>query len=153
MSDGCRLPIIRAVDSVVLACLLLAACSEIGVAPVSGSAATAQVTGTVAYRERIALPPTALIKVQLIDVSRADAPAVVLGEAISEAGGRQSPFAFLIAYDPAKIEENHSYAVQARIEEDGSLRFINDQRHAVITRGAPTRVELVLKQVGGRLPR
>jgi putative lipoprotein len=153
LSGGCRLPSIRAADSAVLVCLLLAACSAIGVAAVSGSAATAQVTGTVAYRERIALRPTALIKVQLIDASRADARAVVLGEAISEAGGRQPPFAFSIAYDPAKIEENRAYAVQARIEEDGSLRFINDQRHAVITRGAPTRVEMVLIQVGGRLPR
>ncbi len=153
MSDACRLPSIRAADFVVLGCLLLAACSGIGVAPVSLSATSAQVTGTVTYRERIALPPTALIKVQLVDVSRADAPAVVLGEAVSEAGGRQPPFAFSIAFDPTKIEANRAYAVQARIEEDGSLRFINDQRHAVLTRGAPTHVEMVLKQVGGRMPR
>lgn len=113
----------------------------------------AKVAGTVAYRERIALPPTAVIKVQLADVSRADAKAIVLGEQVIEAKGKQVPFAFEIPYDPAKIEANHTYAVQARIEDGGQLRFINDQRYAVITRGAPTRVDMVLKSVGGQGPR
>ena len=58
-------------------------------------------TGTVTYRERIALPPTAVLKVQL---------------------------AFEIIYDPARIESNHSYAV--------------------ITRGAPVHVDMVLRSVG-----
>lgn len=105
------------------------------------------ITGTVSYRERIALPPTAVLKVQLVDVSRADAPAVVIGEQLISSGGRQVPFAFDIAYDSTKIEPNHSYAVQARIEVDGELRFINDQRYAVITRGSPVHVEMVLKSV------
>lgn len=108
------------------------------------------VTGTVSYRERIALPPDALVKVQLVDVSRADAPADVLGKQVVEAGGRQVPFAFEIAYDPATVVSNHSYAVQARIEEGGQLRFINDQHYPVITRGAPREVDLVLKLVGNR---
>ena len=115
--------------------------------PARAEGAMAQVTGTVAYRERIALPPTAVIKVQLVDVSRADAPAIVLGEQVIEAGGRQVPFDFAIAYDAGRIETNHSYAVQARIEDDGRLRFISDQHYAVVTRGAPMRVDLVLKSV------
>ena len=105
-------------------------------------------TGTVTYRERIALPPTAVIKVQLVDVSRADAPAIVLGEQVTHAAGKQVPFAFEIPFDPARIEANHSYAVQARIEQDGKLRFISDRHYAVITRGAPTHVDIVLRSVG-----
>jgi putative lipoprotein len=96
---------------------------------------------------------TAAIKVQLVDVSRADAPAVVLGEQIIQAGGKQVPFAFAISYDPARIEANRSYAVQARIEDDGKLRFISDQHYGVITRGAPVHVDMVLKAVGGPMPR
>jgi putative lipoprotein len=119
----------------------------------SSAARPAMVTGTVAYRERIALPPSAVVKVQLVDVSRADAKAVVLGEHVIEAKGRQVPFAFEIPYDPAKIEVNHSYAVQARIEDAGQLRFISDQRYAVITNGAPTKVDLLLKAVGGSAPK
>ena len=126
----------------------LAACSTTNAVPAGGGASVAKVTGTVTYRERIALPPTAVIKVQLVDVSRADAPAIVLGEQVTHAAGRQVPFAFEIQFDPARIEANYSYAVQARIEEDGKLRFISDRHYAVITGGAPTHVDIVLRSVG-----
>ena len=119
-----------------------------GTGPAPGTSA-AKVTGSVGYLQRVALPPTAVIKVVLVDVSRADAPAIVLGEQVFAAGGRQVPFPFEIAYDPARIQANHTYAVQARIEDGGVLRFITDQRHAVITRGAPNHVELVLRPIGG----
>jgi putative lipoprotein len=126
----------------------LAACTTTNAVPAGGGASSAKVTGTVTYRERIALPPTAVIKVQLVDVSRADAPAIVLGEQVTQAARKQVPFSFEIAFDPAKIEASHSYAVQARIEEDGELRFISDRHYAVITRGAPTYVDIVLRSVG-----
>jgi len=120
--------------------------------PGGGGATMSKMTGTVGYRERIALPPAATIRVQLVDVSRADAPADVLGEQLIEAAGRQVPFAFEIRYDPARIDERMSYAVQARIEDGGRLLFISDQSYPVITRGAPTAVNLLLKSVG-RSPR
>lgn len=124
--------------------LLIAACA----AGVQSPAQSATLKGTVTYRERIALPPSAVVKVQLVDVSRADAPAVVLGEQLIRTEGRQVPFAFEIAYDPKRIEDRFTYAVQARIEVDGQLRFINDQRYPVLTRGAVDRAELLLRAVG-----
>ena len=138
---------LRAASGLVAA--LLAGCTSIGAAPAGAGAPAARVTGTVTYLQRVALPPEALIKVQLLDVSRADAPAAVLGEQVITAGGRQVPFAFEIAYDPARIDPRMTYAVSARIEEGGRLRFISDRRHAVITRGAPGHVDMVLKAVGG----
>ena len=126
----------------------LAACSTTSAVPAGGGTSTAKVTGTVTYRERIALPPIAVIKVQLVDVSRADAPAIVLGEQVTHAAGKQVPFAFRITFDPARIEASNSYAVQARIEQDGKLRFISDRHYAVITGGAPTHVDIVLRSVG-----
>jgi len=132
-----------------LAALLLAGCATMTAVPgAATTAAAARVTGTVAYRERIALPPSAVIKVQLVDVSRADAPAVVIGEQVIDAAGRQVPIPFEIAYDPARIDPRMTYAVQARIEEDGRLLFINDTRHPVLTRNAPAHVDMVLKAVG-----
>jgi putative lipoprotein len=125
----------------------LTACSTTNAVPAGGGTSVAKVTGTVTYRERIALPPTAVIKVQLVDVSRADAPAIVLGEQVTHAAGKQVPFSFEIPFDPARIEASHTYAVQARIEQDGKLRFISDQHYAVITRGAPTNVDMVLRSV------
>jgi len=112
------------------------------------------VTGSVTYRERIALPPSAVVKVRLVDVSRADAPAIMLGEQVIKAAGRQVPFAFDIAYDPRRIDERFSYAVQARIEdEDGRLRFISDRRYPVLTRGAGQHVDLVLGAVAALAPK
>jgi putative lipoprotein len=129
---------------------LLSACANVGDG--FGGGSSARVTGTVAYLQRIALPPTAVVKVQLVDVSLADAPAIVLGEQVLTTGGKQVPFAFEIPYDPAKIESNHTYAVQVRIEEAGRRRFIIDQRYAVITRGMPTHVDMILRPVGGQAP-
>ena len=111
-----------------------------------------RVTGTVGYLQRIGLPPGAVIKVQLVDVSRADAPAVVLGEQLIHAEGRQPPFAFAIAYDAGRIRPNMSYAVGARIEEGGRLLFVNDRRYAVLTRGAPLHVDMVLRAVSENRP-
>jgi putative lipoprotein len=116
-------------------------------------AAANLVTGTVGYRERIMLPPSAVVKVQLVDVSRADAPAMVIGEQSFDIGGKGAPYQFMIAYDPAKIEANHTYAVQARIEVGGKLRFISDQRYPVITRGAPTKVDILVKGATTPAPR
>jgi putative lipoprotein len=110
----------------------LAGCSAASVVP----GGVTKVTGTVTYRERIALPPTAVIKVQLADVSRADAPAIVLGEQVILAAGNQVPFKFEITFDPARIEASHTYAVQARIEDDGKLRFISTTQSSPVARRA-----------------
>ena len=141
------------IGPVFIAALVLAGCAGTSAAPSAGGAASGRVTGTVTYLQRVSMPPSAVIKVQLVDVSRADAPATMLGEQIVTAGGKQVPFAFEIAYDPAKIDQRLSYAVQARIEDGGKLLFINDQRYAVITRGAPNHVDMVLKAAGGLAPK
>ena len=106
------------------------------------------VTGTVTHRERIALSSQAMVEVKLIDVSRADAPAVTIGEQIIENPG-QVPIPFEIQYDPSDIDERFTYAVQVRIMESDRLAFINDTRYPVITRGGPTHVDMVLVKVGG----
>jgi uncharacterized lipoprotein YbaY len=106
------------------------------------------VTGTVTYLPRIALPPQAVIEVQLVDVSRADAPAQVISSQTITANGRQVPFAFELPYDPAQIEERYTYAVQARITIDGQLRFISTQRYSVLTRGNPSsNIEVIVQPV------
>ncbi len=110
--------------------------------------AQAVVTGVLTYRERVALPPQAVIEVKLVDVSRADAPSIVIASQVFEAAGRQVPFDFSLSYNPAQIDPRNSYAVEARITVDGQLRFITTQRYAVITQGNPTsNLELVLQAV------
>ncbi|UCH36098.1 MAG: YbaY family lipoprotein [Armatimonadota bacterium] len=111
----------------------------------SESAAT--VSGTVTYRERIALTPNAVLEVALVDVSRADAPAEVIGRQVIESPG-QVPIAFSIEYDPADIQANHTYAVEARIREGDDLRWVSTEAYLVITRDRPTQVDMVLRAVG-----
>lgn len=107
----------------------------------------AMVTGTATYRERIALTPDAVVEAKLIDVSRADAPAVTIGEQVIRNPG-QVPIAFEIEYDPSAIDPRFTYAVQVRIMEGERLAFINDSSYQVITRGMPTHVDMVLVMVG-----
>jgi uncharacterized lipoprotein YbaY len=109
--------------------------------------ASAKVTGTVTYRERMALPPNAVVQVSLQDTSRADAPAVVLGEQMITTGGSQVPIPFEIAYDPAVIDQRFTYSVRARITVDGQLWFTSTTATLVITRGNPSDVELVVQRV------
>ncbi|PSN15897.1 hypothetical protein C7293_05240 [filamentous cyanobacterium CCT1] len=103
---------------------------------------SASVTGTVTYLPRIAMPPNAVLEVSLLDVSRADAPAVTLASQATVFGERQVPLPFELVYNPDQIDPRLSYAVQARILVDGELRFINTSRFAVITQGNPTSVDV-----------
>jgi putative lipoprotein len=146
----------KAAHGIAAACcagLVLAGCHTPGhhSAP-EGTPTMSKVTGTVAYRARIALPPTAVLHVQLADVSRADAPAIVIGERFIETGGRQVPIPFEIPYDPAKIDPRMTYAVQARIEDRGQLLFVNDRHYAVVTGAAPMHVDMELVGVPGKRP-
>jgi len=108
-----------------------------------------KIQGSVTYRERIALPPNAQLEIVLADVSLADAPYKAIAEKkIIPAG--QVPILFELNYDSNKIMPNYTYAVMARITEDGKLLFINDQSYQVLTRGQPNTVEMVLKRVNTR---
>lgn len=98
--------------------------------PEMTSAAERTVTGEVIYRERIALPPDAVLMVELADVSQADAPATVIAKRrIAPAG--QVPIKFEIGFDPKAIEKGRTYALQARITVGERLMFITDTRHPI----------------------
>jgi putative lipoprotein len=116
------------------------ACAQIPLQP--------RVTGTVAYKERIALPPNAVLEVVLEDVSKADAKAEVLGRIRVEQLGNP-PFPFEIPYDPSRIESHHRYAVRARILVDGKLLFINDRSYPVLGDAQRSQVAMLMRRVGG----
>jgi len=111
--------------------------------------APATVQGTVTCREFVTFAPSsAVVTIQLVDVSRVDAPAVVLGEQIIEPAGRAVPLEFEIEYDPAAIAPDGVYALEANIMVDGRLLYQTGVRHPVITQGHPATVEAVLTRVG-----
>ncbi len=107
------------------------------------------IAGTVTYRQRSALPATAVLTVRMVDVSRADAPSTTIVEQRIETGGKQVPFSFAMAYDRSKIVERNRYAVQAEIRDGGRLLFISDTNYPVLTQGNPRNVEIVVVPVRG----
>jgi putative lipoprotein len=106
--------------------------------------ATAQVTGTVTYLQRMALPDDAEVRVVLQDISLQDAPARTVASASIVTEGKQVPIPFVIAYDPAQINEARTYSVHAEIHIDGVPRFVSTQSYPVITREAPSNVDIVV---------
>lgn len=68
---------------------------------------------------------------QLIDVSRADAPSKTIGETRIEAP-QGSPIPFAISFDTDQLEPQHSYALQARIAAGDTLWFVTDERYYTV---------------------
>lgn len=118
----------------VLLSLLLAACQQDGgdtpVTEDTGKELT--ITGQLIYRQRIALPPNAVAKIQLQDVSLADAPAKIISEQIQELHNQQVPIAFTLKVSAGELQPRNRYSVAARIEDDsGKLLWITDTHNAV----------------------
>ena len=104
------------------------------------------VTGTVAYRERMALPPNAFLDIKLLDVSRQDVPAKTVAESVFAAEGKQVPIPFQVSYNVADINMAHTYVVRATISVDNKLMFTSTTAYPVLTQGAPSHVTMMLQQ-------
>lgn len=102
--------------------------------------------GTVSYRERMALPPGAIVEVKLLDVSLADAPSRTLAE--TRISGRRIPARWTLRFDSRQIEPRHSYALQARILDGDRLLFITTERHSVFA-GGPDNTDIWVQRVSG----
>jgi uncharacterized lipoprotein YbaY/uncharacterized membrane protein/membrane-bound inhibitor of C-type lysozyme len=135
----------------VVAALLLVACENRQVATPSATDLGGAVRGTVTYRERLALPRGATVEIRLEDVSRADVPAVVLGEQTITVEERQVPFAFEVPYAPDAVEPRGRYGIRATIRApDGAMMFATAEHHAVFdAAGQPAEsTEIVVQRVG-----
>lgn len=102
--------------------------------------------GTVSYRERMALPPGAIVEVKLLDVSLADAPSRTIAE--TRISGRRIPARWALRFDSRQIEPRHSYALQARILDGDRLLFITTERHSVFA-GGPDNTDIWVQRVSG----
>lgn len=88
------------------------------------------IKGQIVYRERIALPPGATLNVQLSDISLADAAATVITETSIQPDS-QPPIDFSLTFDPEKIVQGRTYAIQARIATGDTLWFVTDEQHQI----------------------
>lgn len=107
--------------------------------------ASVEIQGEVWFRERIALPSDAVLTVQVKDVSKMDAPAVVLAELQRSDITTPAPFQFVIPSD--QFEPGHTYAVGAKISHNDQLMFINTQAYP-IDLGSQEPISVLVQQVG-----
>jgi uncharacterized lipoprotein YbaY/heat shock protein HslJ/uncharacterized lipoprotein NlpE involved in copper resistance len=102
---------------------------------------------TARYPDKIALPPDAVVRIELMDVSRADAPSVLVAAVEAAGGGLVSPMRFHLHYPRSAIDPRMSYSVAASVS-IGQRLWMRTTRHtAALTRGAGDKVELTLEGV------
>ncbi|MGH6950078.1 MAG: YbaY family lipoprotein [Vitreimonas sp.] len=106
--------------------------------PAAPEAAAAEVaySGEVIYLERIALPPGAQVRVELQDVSRADAPARTIATQTIDASAGGPPFAFTLTAPRAEVEAAAELAIRAIIVAEDRLLFTTDTRIPAPKQGA-----------------
>ena len=108
------------------------------------------ITGSVAFPARGALPAGAVLVIRVQDTSRADAPAFTLAEQRIELAGLPVPIPFKMTVDRDLLRKNARITVAARIQRGSTLLFINDTSYPALIDGQPRHVEMVLKQVTGK---
>ena len=117
-----------------------------------GGVSAPSVSGTVSYRERIALPEGAVLSVRLEDVSRQNAAAILVAERTIPLAGQQVPIPFTLAYNAGAINANNQYVVRATIRAPGTstgpgqLLFTTTRSYPVITRGNPSVVTITAER-------
>lgn len=105
------------------------------------------ISGSVTYRQRIALPPDAILTVRVQDTSRADAKARTLAEQTIELGGQQVPINFQLTVDRDLLGKKARITLAARIAVHGKLLFINDTAYPVKIEAGKGHVDMQLRQV------
>ena len=92
------------------------------------------VSGTIWIKQKVALPPDAVLTVTLSDASLADAPSKVLAQRAVRTEGKQAPFSFVRILLSAAVTINNK------------LVFITDTVQEAVNKGG-TKIDLTLVPV------
>ena len=102
-----------------------------------------KLSGTVTYRERIAMQPRWTVHVRLVQIIEGEKrPEIIDDYEIYEPGNVPVPFE--LRYDPDDIDKTGHYEVQAEIRDLGKVLWKNTEKYKVLTGGAPNTVEVVV---------
>ena len=108
-------------------------------------------SGTITYPEKVALAPNVVVQIQVVDVSRADAPAMVVASTEVLPGGKQIPIAYRLAVKRSAFRPDRRYQVNVRITEGKVLRFITKVAHPLDIDRLPSRFDILVNAVAQRL--
>jgi putative lipoprotein len=86
----------------------------------------------------------AMLHVELLDISGKENRLATLGEETIWLSGGKLPVDFRIAYDPSRIDPTHAYMIRARIMEGEKVLFLNTIPYYVLTKGAPSKIDIVV---------
>ena len=127
--------------AILLLALTLTACNAKG-----------EITGTVTYLQKIALPPDAVVTVQLLDVTDPAAPQTLEEQVIEAPEGVPIPYA--MPYKYREIDDARDYVLQATIKDGaGKLLFTSETPVPVLTQGYPAEeVEIVVVPISTAMP-
>ncbi len=104
------------------------------------------VSGTIWIKQKVALPPDAVLTVTLSDASLADAPSKVVAQRAVRTEGKQAPFSFVLPYNPSDVQPNALILLSAAVTINGRLVFITDTVQEAINNGG-TKIDLNLVPV------
>jgi len=102
-----------------------------------------EVRGFATYREKIALPGSARLEIELQDVTIVDVPAEILGRTVVENAG-QVPIVFVITLNATKFEQGHIYSVRGSIYDGNRVLFTTDKVYPVDLENLDGLLEIVL---------
>jgi putative lipoprotein len=97
------------------------------------------VTGIIDHSHRMFLPAGTVVSVLLMDTTKSGSPGKKIAEEVIKSEGDEIPMPFVVIYDPGRINEEHSYSITVKIQDDlGNLLYTNNDSIPVITQGNPT---------------
>ena len=108
------------------------------------------ISGEVVYTKPITLTKEAVVKIQLLDISKHDEKTKVIAEKIIKDPG-QMPITFEIQYNPDDILPINNYSLKVNIEDNGSLLFTSDKMYPVINNGIAEGMKLKIVSVDSKL--
>lgn len=126
--------------------LITGVLSFIGSGTASGDDDLLTLNGSAVFQTQGELPAGSVLTVTLEDVSRADAPAVTLGQVQVAIDGRPAPIPFSLVYPRSAVLPQSIYAARARVTNGDHLLFTTTQRHQVDAL-SPSPLELTLDPV------
>jgi putative lipoprotein len=130
-----------------LGALLLAIAA--GFPPSTAQAADITISGSVFYRDRLALPDNATLIVQLVDTTQK--PEGVVGETSVHPAG-QVPIAFSLSVDAARLAPGKDHGLTASIEVDGATWFANETPAPIDLKKPASPLSVLLMRVTEKSP-
>jgi putative lipoprotein len=113
---------------------------------VAAASQTQFVTGSVAYRERMALPPTAEVVVSLdrfVEDASGTQEHINISEVRMKLGGKQVPVQFSLPYARETVTAGSKLGIRAVIRVDGEVLFESAKTETVVTNGK-RKIDLIL---------